>query len=109
MELDGIQITHIEKSPSCARCSKQNELPAEGSDTIFADLCAAYNELSTPEQEKLSNLILHHSYKHFMATCVYNQTKVNSKIEQENLDVYHPLIRAHPVDGRPSKSIVGKH
>ena len=98
MELDGIQITHIEKSPSCARCSKQNELPAEGSDTIFADLCAAYKELSKLEQEELSNLIFHHSCKHFMVTSVYHQTKVNSKIEQENLHVYQPLIRTNPVD-----------
>ena len=76
------------------------EVPAEGSDTIFADLCAAYKELSRRKQAKLNDLILHHSYKHFMETRVYNQTKINSKIEQENPDVYHPLIRTHPVDGR---------
>tara|TARA_S200000501_G_scaffold130887_1_gene123729 strand:- start:114 stop:608 length:495 start_codon:yes stop_codon:yes gene_type:complete len=76
------------------------EVPEEGSDTIFADLCAAYADLSPSKQQELNELVLHHSYKYFMETRLYNKTKLSSKIEQENPDVYHPLIRTHPSDGR---------
>ena len=76
------------------------EVPEQGSDTIFADLCAAYADLSPSKQHELNGLVLHHSYKYFMETRLYNQTKLSSKIEQENPDVYHPLIRTHPADGR---------
>ena len=76
------------------------EVPPEGGDTIFADLCAAYNGLPEKRKKELGELVLHHSYKHFMATREHLRRPLDKKMEEENPDVFHPLIRTHPADGR---------
>ena len=77
------------------------EAPAEGSDTLLADGCAAWNALSPEKQAELLPLSLHHSYKHFMATRQFGQQQTLSpELEAANPDVEHPLIRTHPADGR---------
>ena len=77
------------------------EVPDEGSDTLLADGCAAWNALSPEKQAELSPLRLHHSYKHFMATRQFGQQQTLSpELETANPDVDHPLIRTHPADGR---------
>jgi len=76
------------------------EVPEEGGDTIIADCCAAYQKLAYDTKTKLNNLVLHHSYKYFMETREYNQTLLSKALQKENPDVFHPLIRTHPTDGR---------
>jgi len=77
------------------------EVPDEGSDTLLADGCAAWNALSPERQAELLPLRLHHSYKHFMATRQFGQQQTLSpELEAANPDVEHPLIRTHPADGR---------
>ncbi|CAN5156981.1 TauD/TfdA family dioxygenase [soil metagenome] len=77
------------------------EVPDEGSDTLLADGCAAWNALSPDRQAELLPLSLHHSYKHFMATRQFGQQQTLSpELEAANPDVEHPLIRTHPADGR---------
>jgi len=77
------------------------EVPDEGSDTLLADGCAAWNALSPERQAELLPLSLHHSYKHFMATRQFGQQQTLSpELEAANPDVEHPLIRTHPADGR---------
>ena len=77
------------------------EVPEEGSDTLLADGCAAWNALSPERQAELLPLSLHHSYKHFMATRQFGQQQTLSpELEAANPDVEHPLIRTHPADGR---------
>ncbi len=77
------------------------EVPAEGSDTLLADGCAAWNALSPERQAQLDGLKLHHSWEHFMKTRDYNrQEELDPKLLAENPDVIHPLIRSHPADGR---------
>ncbi len=76
------------------------EVPAEGGDTILADLCAAYNALPEARKKELDGLVLHHSYKFFMETREYGRKKLTPEEERENPDVFHPLIRTHPENGR---------
>jgi len=77
------------------------EVPDEGSDTLLADGCAAWNALSPERQAELLPLSLHHSYKHFMATRQFGQQQnLSPELEAANPDVDHPLIRTHPADGR---------
>jgi len=76
------------------------EVPAEGSDTLLADLCAAYDALSPERQRQLDPLVLHHSYQYFMATREYGRMELSDQLKAENPDVFHPLIRVHPANGR---------
>jgi taurine dioxygenase len=76
------------------------EVPPEGSDTLLADGCAAYNALTPERQAELSRLRLHHSYAHFMSTRQYGARELPEEIRRDNPDVVHPLIRTHPADGR---------
>lgn len=76
------------------------EVPAEGSDTLLSDLCAAYDALPPARQRELDPLVLHHSYQHFMETREFNRMTLSPELKAENPDVFHPLIRAHPANGR---------
>jgi taurine dioxygenase len=76
------------------------EVPAEGSDTLLADCVAAWNALPAERQAALQGLVLHHSYQHFMATREYGARELSDELKAANPDVFHPLIRTHPADGR---------
>ena len=76
------------------------EVPAEGSDTLLADLCAAYDALSPERKRELDPLVLHHSYQHFMENREYGRMTLSPQLKAENPDVLHPLIRVHPANGR---------
>jgi len=77
------------------------EVPAEGSDTLLADGCAAWNALPPERQAELDGLKLHHSWEFFMKTRDYNrQEELDPALLADNPDVIHPLVRRHPSDGR---------
>jgi len=76
------------------------EVPEEGSDTLLADCCAAYDALPEEKKKELDGLVLHHSYQYFMATREFGRAELTEQQKAENPDVYHPLIRTHPADGR---------
>lgn len=76
------------------------EVPAEGSDTLLADIVAAYEALPRARREALDALVVHHSFRHFMESRVYGKAETIPELFAENPDVFHPLIRRHPADGR---------
>jgi taurine dioxygenase len=76
------------------------EVPPEGSDTLLADLCAAYAALPAERRRELDPLVLHHSYEFFMSTREYGRMELSDEIKAQNPDVWHPLVRVHPADGR---------
>ncbi|WP_428374313.1 TauD/TfdA dioxygenase family protein [Lichenicoccus sp.] len=76
------------------------EVPPEGSDTLLADCCAAYDALAEQRKAELGHLQLHHSYAHFMATREHGRATLTEAQKRENPDVVHPLVRTHPADGR---------
>ncbi|WP_293453471.1 TauD/TfdA family dioxygenase [Phenylobacterium sp.] len=76
------------------------EVPPEGSDTLVADCVAAWNALPPEKQAELDGKILHHSYQYFMSTREYGARELSDELKAQNPDVYHPLVRTHPADGR---------
>ena len=76
------------------------EVPPEGSDTLLADLCAAWDALPPARQKALDGLMLHHSYQHFMANREWGRMELSDELLAQNPDVFHPLVRTHPADGR---------
>jgi taurine dioxygenase len=73
------------------------ETPPEGSDTLLADLCAAWNALAPEKQKAIDGLVIHHSY----AALAEMRGHALTEYQKATLpDVYHPLVRRHPSDGR---------
>jgi taurine dioxygenase len=73
------------------------EVPKEGSDTLIADLCAAWNALPAEKQAQLDGRMIHISFAHLARQADHNLTEEQLKTSP---DVWHPLVRRHPVDGR---------
>ena len=72
------------------------EVPPEGSDTLLADLCAAWNELPVERQQALEGLRVQHSWRALM-----EMKGVPLAPDDDRLpDVVHPMVRTHPADGR---------
>lgn len=76
------------------------EVPPVGSDTLLADIVAAYNALPEARREALDDLVVHHSFQYFMESRVYGKAETSPELFAQNPDVFHPLIRRHPQDGR---------
>jgi taurine dioxygenase len=76
------------------------EVPSEGADTLIADGVAAWNALPPERRAQLEGKVLHHSYQHFMRTREWGAMELPEDLKRENPDVWHPLVRTHPADGR---------
>ena len=76
-----------------------NTIPAVGGDTIFASMTAAYDALSAPMKQFLSGLTAIHDG-------TPNYTRTNALYGKPTTKTFpraeHPLIRTHPVTGRPA-------
>jgi taurine dioxygenase len=75
--------------------------PPEGADTLIADMCAAYDALPEPEKQRLEGLRIHHSYHRFMASRT-DRAPLTEAQKALTPDVFHPLVRTHPANGRKS-------
>jgi taurine dioxygenase len=76
------------------------EVPPEGADTLIADGVAAWKALPAQRKAELDGKVLHHSYQHFMRTREWGAMELSDELKRENPDVWHPLVRTHPADGR---------
>jgi taurine dioxygenase len=72
------------------------EVPPEGSDTLLADLCAAWGSLPPERQGALDGLQVRHSWRALMALKGIALDPDDDSIP----DVRHPMVRRHPSDGR---------
>jgi taurine dioxygenase len=82
-------------------------VPPEGSDTLLADQCAAYDALSPDDKARLAPLVMRHSYEYLMSSRDFNRKAISDAVKAENPDVDHPLIRTHPADGRKALWVSG--
>lgn len=73
------------------------EVPPEGSNTLFADLCAAWRALPEERRQALKDVVVHHSY---VTLATMKGTKLTDEQRRNLPDVCHPLVRLHPFDGR---------
>jgi len=72
------------------------EVPDEGSDTLMADLCAAWNALPAERRAELETLQVEHSWRALMEMKGVPLDPDDNRLP----DVVHPLVRTHPADGR---------
>jgi len=107
-------ITHNEKSkgrentwhsdvtwrmePSLGSVLRMIEKPEHGGDTLFADMYAAYDNLSEEIKEKLEGSIAVHDFANFRNRLI-KEGKSDEEIEAFNKQYpmpEHPVIRTHP-------------
>ena len=107
-------ITHNEKSkgrentwhsdvtwrmePSLGSVLRMIEKPEHGGDTLFADMYAAYDNLSEEIKEKLEGAIAVHDFANFRNRLI-KEGKSDEEIEAFNKQFpmpEHPVIRTHP-------------
>lgn len=96
----------FQKKPPARTLLYALDVPPKGGDTLFANLQDAYESLSTGMQESLSRLrALHSSIRSYgpnasLKNHLENMTITNEK-EEPGFES-HPVIRKHPVTGKPS-------
>jgi taurine dioxygenase len=75
-------------------------IPENGGDTLFANTCEAFEELSQPIKDMLEGLTAKHESAH-----IYGGTYGNRESESRDgafPSAEHPVVRTHPVTGRKS-------
>lgn len=79
-------------------------IPPVGGDTMWADMCAAYEGLSDRMQGFLSSLEAIHDFKNFRHKFDHMEPRARheklAEMEIELPNPAHPVIRTHPVTGR---------
>jgi taurine dioxygenase len=74
--------------------------PAEGADTLFADMHAAYEALDPAIQARIEGLFAVHSYATYYGRAFADRAPLNEAQRAATPDVVHPLVRIHPATGR---------
>ena len=75
------------------------ELPARGGATVFLDMRAAYDLLDPATRERLVGAYAVHAYNNHG---VFPPRRASEGPYEALVDVSHPIVRAHPVTGRPA-------
>ncbi len=102
-------VTWIAEPPAYAVLNAQ-VIPAQGGDTMWASLFAAYDALSPVMQELCCQLtVRHHSGADFHERVSRNAgEEMAQRIMAEFPPVEHPLVRTHPVTGRRALFLSGR-
>lgn len=84
------------------------EVPANGGDTEWADMRAAWDALDLETQQRLEGLTAVHSYAWSQGQQVGGATILTSAEWDALPPVEHPVVRTHPATGRKNL-YVGRH
>jgi len=78
------------------------EIPERGGDTLWADMCAAYDALSDTLKGMIDGLTAVHDFKNFRVLFTSSEEDQKRLREMERLypNPTHPVVRTHPVTGR---------
>jgi taurine dioxygenase len=102
-------ITWVAEPPAYAFLNAK-VIPAQGGDTMWASLFAAYEALSPVMQDLCCQLtVRHHSGADFHERVARNAgVEIADRIAAEFPPVEHPLVRTHPVTGRRALFVSGR-
>lgn len=103
------QYWHTDRSfvsrPSLFTCLYAVEVPVRGGDTLFANMQAAYDKLSSDKKLSVSKLRTIHSFRFRFPEIMKKKGVPSQKIKGSIMnypDVIHPLVRTHPNTGKES-------
>ncbi|MFD7407846.1 TauD/TfdA dioxygenase family protein [Streptomyces sp. NPDC059866] len=83
------------------------EVPSTGGRTGYADMRAAYDELSDADKAALEGLTVFHSLQYSQAAAGATDTEA-AAVPSDMNGAWHPLVKRHPVTGRRSL-FIGRH
>jgi taurine dioxygenase len=93
------------ETPSLGSMLYAQELPAEGGDTLFANMHLAYDTLPSALRSAIKGKYAEHSYLAQYAE-LQRRSPFRPNLTQEQIDevkpVTHPVVRSHPETGRPA-------
>ncbi|WP_130832251.1 taurine dioxygenase [[Erwinia] mediterraneensis] len=96
-------VTFIDTPPAIAILTAKL-LPESGGDTLWASGIAAWEALSTPFQNLLSELQAEHDFKKSFQEYKYRKSEEEHQRWQQAVakhpPVQHPVVRTHPVSGK---------
>jgi taurine dioxygenase len=95
-------VTYLEKPPQAAVLYAE-EIPEIGGDTLWANMCLAYETLSPPLRELVSNLRAVHSFAKNFTPERFRALGMEDRREQlyaEHPPVSHPVARTNLATGR---------
>jgi taurine dioxygenase len=87
-----------EPAPPMGSILHLHEIPATGGDTLFANMCAAYEALSDPMKAWLSGLEALHESKYNLRVCF--GVPEEDLLEGDFPEAVHPVICRHPETGK---------
>lgn len=90
--------------PSLGSILRALEVPANGGDTLFANMEMAYDELDDAIKEQIDGAVAVHDFAHFR-TMLKKRGLSEEEIEEYNKaypEAIHPVVRTHPESGRKS-------
>jgi len=94
--------TPFRKCPTTYSILRCLIIPATGGDTLWVDMCAAYEGLSEPIRCLIDGLKARHDFKNFRA--LYTDSEEDRQRVRRMEELYpnpiHPVVRTHPVNGR---------
>lgn len=93
------------ETPSLGSMLHAQELPAEGGDTLFANMHLAYDTLPSALRSAIKGKYAEHSYLAQYAE-LQRRSPFRPHLTQQQIDevkpVTHPVVRTHPETGRPA-------
>ncbi len=85
------------------------ELPPTGGGTTYVNCIAAYEALDPDLQTRLDKMHVRHSRRRLFRELFPDATEDQVQAEGEKFpDVLHPLVRTHPLNGRPALFLGGE-
>ena len=111
---DGAAYWHTdmsyEEEPAGATIVYSIKAPKEGGETLFANMYAAYDDLPADMKTRIDGLHAMHHYGNRDDTDETSRTSaapLGDEQKKKVSNVYHPLVRRHPVTGRKALYGVG--
>lgn len=95
-------MSWLAQPPACAVLNAR-VVPPAGGDTIWVDLLAAYEALPQAMRQRLNGLRLRHRPRpHYFETVRrHHGDQATDRLIADHPPLEHPLVRTHPVSGRP--------
>ena len=84
--------------PSLGAVLHAVELPRVGGDTLFADMCAAYDGLDEALRARIDGLRAVHDYSKVFGHAVRAEDRESMRAQYPPVE--HPVVRVHPATGR---------